>query len=139
MISQTAEYALRAVVCLAMRPGQSMTTQDIAGTTRVPVGYLAKVMQALRRAGLVHSQRGQRGGFILAKAPDQLTLLEVINAVDRVQRITACPLGIQSHGTGLCALHRRLDDSIAHVEAAFAASNLSELLAEANPHPPLCD
>ena len=65
MISQTAEYALRAIVYLA---GQELpqTTQQIAATTRVPAGYLSKVLQALARGGLVHSQRGLHGGFTLA-------------------------------------------------------------------------
>ena len=61
MISQTAEYALRAVVCLATTPGTPMTTQEIAKITKVPQGYLAKVLQALSRGEIVQSQRDCMG------------------------------------------------------------------------------
>ena len=69
MISQTAEYALRAIVYLADQGGVARTTSEIAETTQVPAGYLAKVMQSLCRAGLVKSQRGLNGGFKLAHDP----------------------------------------------------------------------
>ena len=64
MISQTAEYALRAVVFLSMNVDAAFTTQQIAVATKVPAAYLSKVMQSLVRAGLVRSQRGLGGGFI---------------------------------------------------------------------------
>jgi Rrf2 family protein len=138
VISQTAEYALRAVVFLAT--GQKpQTTHEIARTTRVPVGYLAKVMQSLARAGLVHSQRGPHGGFTLARAPKQLTVWEVIEAVDPIRRIRSCPLGLKSHGVNLCPMHRRLDDALAGVEKAFRKSTVAELLDDPNPSKPLCD
>src|SRR5689334_18543405 len=73
MVSQTAEYALRAVVCLGNQAGTPLTTQQIAEVTRVPVGYLAKVMQALGRGGIVSSQRGLHGGFTLARPMDELS------------------------------------------------------------------
>jgi Rrf2 family protein len=138
VISQTAEYALRAVVYLASQ-GEPRTTQQIARTTRVPVGYLAKVMQALARCGLVHSQRGLHGGFTLVKPPKQLTVWEVIDAVDPIQRIHSCPLGLKSHGVNLCPMHRRLDDAMAGVEKAFKKSTVAELLADPNPSKPLCE
>jgi Rrf2 family nitric oxide-sensitive transcriptional repressor len=138
MISQTAEYALRAIVFLA---GQELpqTTQQIAATTRVPAGYLSKVMQALSKRGLVHSQRGLHGGFTLALSPDHLTVWEVIEAVDPIQRIRSCPLGLKTHGVNLCPMHRRLDDALAGVEEAFKASTVAELLADPNPSKPLCE
>ena len=75
MFSQTAEYALRAVACLARRPGEPMTTRQIADASRVPAGYLAKILQALARAGVVTGQRGLNGGFLLAHRPEELTML----------------------------------------------------------------
>ena len=75
MISRTAEYALRAVVVLGLNPVGLRTTQQIALQTRVPSGYLAKVLQALSRGGLVVSQRGQNGGFVLSRPLEELTIL----------------------------------------------------------------
>jgi Rrf2 family protein len=60
----------------------------------VPAGYLSKVLQSLGRAQLVNSQRGLHGGFTLARAPSELTVWEVIQAVDPLQRIRSCPLGL---------------------------------------------
>ena len=129
MISQTAEYALRAIVYLADQSDAPRTTQQIAKVTRVPAGYLAKVMQGLSRAGLVRAQRGLHGGFTLAVPSKELTVLDVVQAVDPLRRIEHCPLGIVSHRS-LCPLHRRLDNAVAMVEKALGSSTIAELLAE---------
>ena len=92
MISQTAEYALRAVVVLGSQSGRPMTTQDVARVSRVPGGYLSKVLQALGRAGLVEARRGLRGGYVLSRALDELTVYDVVQAVDPLRRIHTCPL-----------------------------------------------
>ncbi len=139
MISQTAEYALRAMVHLADQTELPLTTPQIADATRVPVGYLAKVLGQLARAKLIRSQRGLHGGFTIAHEPAGITVLDVINAVDPIQRITTCPLGLKAHGKRLCPLHRRLDDAMAGIETAFANSTLADLLADPSPSKPLCD
>lgn len=131
MISSTAEYALRAIVHLATCPptrGEPLTSQRIAEKTKVPAGYMSKVLQDLARAGIVHSQRGPNGGFTLARGPEEITILDVMNAVDPIKRILICPLGLPEHGTKLCALHQRLDDAIAHVEELFANSRISDMM-----------
>jgi Rrf2 family protein len=139
MFSQTVEYALRAVCHLAGKSPAGCTTDEIAEVTRVPKAYLAKVLQGLARAGVVKSQRGVGGGMTLTKLPTELTLLEVVNAVEPVQRITTCPLGLASHGVRLCPLHKRLDDAMAGVERAFRDTTLAEVLAEPGESVPLCD
>ena len=139
MISQTAEYALRAMVFLAMNQDNAQVTERIAGGTKVPASYLSKVLQSLSRAGLVKSQRGLGGGFSLAKAPASTTILEIINAVDPIKRIETCPLDLSSHGVVLCALHKRLDEAIASVEQAFERTTLEEILARPTKSVPLCD
>lgn len=125
MISQTAEYCLRAVVCLA--DGHCQTTHQIAAATKIPPGYLCKILQALNRAGLLSAQRGLNGGFVLQRDPALLTLLEVVRVADPSHRIFTCPLGI--HGTNLCALHRQLDDAAAQVELALANTTIAQLIA----------
>jgi Rrf2 family transcriptional regulator, nitric oxide-sensitive transcriptional repressor len=138
MLSQTVEYALRAVTYMATAPRAPHTVERIAEATHVPVAYLAKVMQQLVRGKIVASRRGVGGGFMLAKQPDTLRILEVVQAVDPIQRITTCPLGIASHGKRLCPLHRRLDNALAEMERAFSASTLAEILAEPSLTVPLC-
>ena len=138
MISQTVEYALRAVVHLASTTPAGRTTDQIAEATRVPRAYLSKVLQSLGRAGLVHSQRGSGGGVTLTKSAADLTVLEVINAVEPIQRIRTCPLGLAAHGAHLCPLHKRLDNALATVEEAFRSTTLAEILAEPTLSTPLC-
>jgi Rrf2 family transcriptional regulator, nitric oxide-sensitive transcriptional repressor len=139
LISRTAEYALRAVVCLSDRKDQPLTTQQLAEMTRVPAGYLSKVLQALGRGDLVVSQRGFHGGFTLGRDAGEITVLDVINTVDPIRRIHTCPLGLKSHGKQLCPLHRRLDDAMEMVEQAFAQTTIAEMLADPNKSRPLCD
>jgi Rrf2 family protein len=128
VISQTAEYALRAIVFMAETHDAAHTNQQIAAVTKVPAGYLSKVLQGLSRAGLVVSRRGLGGGFALARAPEEMTVLEIVEAVDPLPRIHSCPLKIKEHGTKLCALHRRLDEATAQVEKTFRKTTVAELL-----------
>ncbi len=139
MITTTTEYALRTIVFLATRGDSPATTQQIAEATKVPIGYLSKVIQSLNRAGLIHSQRGLHGGSTLARPPEQISVLSVLDAVGPLQRIKTCPLGIKSHGTNLCALHQRLDDAMAMVEKAFRDSTMADLLADSRESRPLCE
>ena len=140
MISQTNEYALRAVVHLSAIGGGPAVTEDIAEATRVPAGYLARVLRSLSKAGILTAQRGIGGGFALAKPAGRITVWDVLEATESgIGRIESCPLGIQSHGKSLCALHALLDDAIAGVERQFRAATIQELLTSERESRPLCD
>jgi len=139
MLSQTTEYALRIVVQLASERDRPVTIPELARTTKIPSDYLAKVLRQLSRAGLVHSQRGPNGGSVLVRPPEEITVLDVVQAVDPLKRIEVCPLGLKGHGANLCPLHRRLDQAIATVETAFRNSPLLELVADPRGSRPLCE
>lgn len=139
MISQTVEYALRAIVTLAQNDGQACTSQKISAITKVPWPYLSKLMQGLVRAGMIRSQRGLHGGFVLRKRPAELTIWDIVEAVDPLKRIHECPLDISSHGANLCPLHRRLDDALALVEKSFRETTLDQLLTHPDSVTPLCE
>lgn len=128
MISQSTEYALRAVVWLATHPDAQLSTARIAEVTRVPAGYLSKVLQGLARGGIVVSNPGRAGGFRLTRPPEEITILDVVNAVDPIPRIRRCPLDLESHGQELCPLHQRLDGVLASVESAFAETTIADLV-----------
>jgi Rrf2 family protein len=139
LFSQTVEYALRAMVMLADQPDEPQVTHVIAERTLVPAGYLSKVLQSLGRAGLVKAQRGLGGGWTLARPPAQISILEIVNVVDPIQRITTCPLGLKSHGTSLCPLHHKLDDALRLVEQAFGSTTLADVVGKPGQSKPLCD
>lgn len=139
MISQTVEYALRAVVTIAQQRGQACTSRQIAEITRVPVAYLAKLLQGLVRGGLVTSQRGLHGGFLLARPPEEVTILEVVEQVDPIGRIRRCPLDLPAHSGTLCPLHQKLDQALAALEETFRSTTVADLLATPQTVTPLCD
>lgn len=138
MISQTVEYALRSIVTIAQHEGQPCTAQQISEITQVPAPYLSKLMQRLVRAGVAKSQRGLHGGFVLTKEPSELTIWEVVDAVEPFKRIHECPLGIKSHDSTLCPLHKRLDNAMAMVEQQFRGTTIAAVLAEPGAVTPLC-
>ena len=138
MLSKTAEYALRAVACLAATEGAPLAADPIAVQTKVPRRYLTRVLQDLAAAGLVKSRPGPGGGYELARSPDTLSILDVVNAVAPLERIRSCPLGLESH-TSLCPLHAELDKAYEATETAFAGVTIRELLESTSRIKPLCD
>ncbi|MGE0376544.1 MAG: Rrf2 family transcriptional regulator [Planctomycetaceae bacterium] len=139
MISQTVEYALRAIVTIAQHDGAPCTARKIAEITRVPSAYLSKLMQGLVRSRLVSSQRGLHGGFVLTRDPRELTIWDIVDAVEPIPRIRECPLGLRTHGTHLCPLHRRLDQAMETIEAQFRQTTVAEILAQPGSVTPLCE
>lgn len=128
MISQTSEYALRAVVHLAKVGGGPAVAQDIADATQISVGYLHKILRLLARKGILLAQRGVGGGFSLARSPDRISVLEVLRVTENeLARIESCPLGIEGH-TQLCPLHRLLDQQIASIEQVFNSTSIADLM-----------
>ncbi len=138
MIPKTSEYALRAAVVLARSAPRACSAEEIARATRVPRRYVHKVLQALVRAGLANSQPGPGGGYALERSPQELSILDVVSAVEPIPRIRHCPLGLESH-TLLCPLHRALDEACAATERAFAGVTMAALLAQPGNVPPLCE
>lgn len=130
MISQTAEYALYAMTWLTMHSESAQTTDQIAHGMKIPPDYLSKVLQQLKKEGLVISQRGLRGGFSLARAPSEITPLDIITAIDPINEFTRCPLGLKAHKHKLCSIHRKLNEAISNVKEAFDSSSMEELCSQ---------
>ena len=139
MFSQTTEYALRAMAWLALTPEVLVPTTTLAEKTKVPPHYLAKVLQQLAAADLITGRRGVRGGYKLARAASDITLLNVVQAVAEVKRITTCPLGLKNHGPNLCPLHRRIDAAAKAIIDLYSGITLRDLIAEPSASKPLCD
>jgi Rrf2 family protein len=121
MFSQTVEYALRAMVQLAADAPEASTTRQIASKTKVPGAYLAKVLQSMRRAGLIHSRRGVGGGVTHAHEPKDISLLEVIDAVEPLKRGAG-------KGRRTSPLQKTLDAALAEVRKMFLATSLADML-----------
>ena len=130
MFSKTTEYAFRAAVFLCEAKGKRVPAQEIAEATKVSVRYMSKVLQTMSDAGLINSQRGPTGGFWLARDPEEVSLLDVIQATEPIERICECPLGLQEHCEQLCPLHRTLDDLARITEERLGSTSLKSLMRE---------
>jgi Rrf2 family protein len=98
-ITRQADYALRAMLYLAkMEPAQRAATSQIAEEQHIPPSFLAKIISQLSIAGLIHTSRGARGGVSLARAPEEITILEVVEAIDGPISLNEC-----THSIGSCA------------------------------------
>lgn len=141
IISDVAEYALRAVVWLAQedRAGGKFKHREIAEGTQAAPGYLIKSLQSLVKVGILSAQRGSMGGFSLVKDARELTVLEVVNAVDPIERILVCPLGLKSHGSCLCPMHRQLDNAMEAIETSLKGSTIQDLLGKKGESIPMLD
>jgi Rrf2 family protein len=134
-ITTLAEYGVICALHLARRlPEGPVTGRDIAARERLPVDYVEQILLRLRRAGLVQSTRGARGGYALARAPEAISVRDVIAASE----LTTCDLHCVSHpveeercsASHACSirpvwvlLQQKIDDVLASV-------HLSDLLLE---------
>jgi len=140
VLSQTAEYALRALASLALYGDNRAPAAELAARTQAPMDYLAKVLQQLSAAGLVEGRRGVGGGYRLAKPADEISLIDAVNAVTPIRRIESCPLGLKRHGANLCPLHRKMDEAAAAVIKVLDDVTLADLMdAPEGVSTPLCE
>ncbi len=98
-ITKQADYAVRAVLYLArLGVGNRAATSKIAKDQHIPPSFLAKIISQLSIAGLLHTSRGARGGVTLAKKCEEISLLEVVEAIDGPILLNEC-----AHPNGMCA------------------------------------
>ncbi|CAG0985501.1 Putative HTH-type transcriptional regulator [Myxococcaceae bacterium] len=94
LLSQTAEYALRAAAWIAAySPEAPIRARDLSRATGIPAQYLSKILRRLVVARILRSQRGQGGGFVLARPPAEISFLEVLSAVEASPEEGRCAFG----------------------------------------------
>ncbi len=125
MLTQTSEYALRAMVCLACQRDRLSPTPELARLADVPQNYLAKVLQMLASADLVTGRRGVGGGYRLSREPADIKLLEIVNAVDsgRWLRVAA-----PSENPALASLQETLQEASNAIRRVLGQTTLGDVL-----------
>lgn len=103
------------------------------------MNYLAKVLQLLARSDIVAGRRGVGGGYRLTRSPAEISMLDVINSIDPIKRISSCPLKLQNHSGALCPLHHKLDNAIEMLITQFSGISMADMLGELGDNRPLCD
>jgi Rrf2 family protein len=107
MFSQTSEYAIRALSILARYSrDQFVLVGTLATTADLPHHYLSKILQNLVRMQILESRKGSKGGFRLARDPDEITLYEIVNAIENLGQTRRCLLGqAECDDERACPLH----------------------------------
>ena len=96
-ITRQADYALRAILYLSnLEPSKRAATSHIAKEKNIPPSFLAKIISQLSIAGLINTSRGARGGVTLARAPEEISVLEVVEAIDGPIALNECTLNAGS-------------------------------------------
>ena len=107
-ITKQADYALRAVIYLArLDEGQKASTREIAKEQQIPPSFLAKIVSQLSLAGLITTARGARGGVSLSRDPQEISILDVVEAIDGPILLNECTKDPNTCPFGSdCPLHR---------------------------------
>jgi Rrf2 family protein len=110
MFSVTSQYALRALAQMAKcKDKQAMLGKDLAALAEIPPNYLAKILLALKNAGLLGTARGSRGGYWLVRPAESIKLIEIVQIFDQMQTPQPCVIGERdecSEGSP-CQAHER--------------------------------
>ena len=135
MISRTAVHAVRALTSLAaLSEGSYAGAAEVARQIEAPRNYLGKLLNTLAGAGLVESQKGKGGGFRLARPPGQVSILEVVEPIDRVSRWSGCFLGgARCSDDAPCAVHRQWGE-VREVYLRFLQDTTLAALVDAEGH-----
>jgi Rrf2 family protein len=137
-LSEGVEWGLHCCVLLAFLPdGTALPAGRLAEYHGVPAAYLAKHLQALSRTGLVDAAAGPRGGYRLARSPGDISMLDVVEAIDGAQPAFQCheirrrgPTGVpgrEYHAP--CAIHAVMDRADAAWRAELASTSVADLVA----------
>jgi Rrf2 family protein len=133
MISQTAEYALRAVIHLAEHgEGVPLHVAEVARALGAPRNYLSKTLHELVREGFLSSSRGPAGGFRLAVSPEKLTLARVVSVFDPPPARRRCLLGrSRCSDEHPCGAHERWKEVAEAMAEFFRTTTVADLLTSA--------
>jgi Rrf2 family protein len=125
-LSEASNLALHTLTLLASEPDRPLRVADAADALSVSQNHLSKVMQRLARAGLVSSTRGPKGGFVLARPPKAIRLLEVYEAIDGVLETHLCLLGKEACTPG-CVLGSFASQANSDFRALLGRTRLSDV------------
>ena len=130
-ISMKSRYAVRALTELARReetsPGRPVRLGDIADTRDIPLQFLEQVFSALRRGGVVRSRRGAAGGYSLAAPAAEISVLDVVAALDGVPSPAECTQGLCKRVDG-CGASTVWIEAQQAIEKVLGGTTIADLL-----------
>ncbi len=132
-ITRRADYGIRTMLDVAsLEAGAVGLTHEVAARQGIPLPFLAKIVPALTRAGLLRSQRGAGGGIILARPAEKITLLEVVEAIDGPLALNMCVLWPDDCSrSGTCPVHEIWCDARSLLAGRLSRTTIADLAASA--------
>ena len=142
MLSATCKYGIRAVIFIASRPDQKLNTglKQISDELRIPLPYLAKILQVLSRKKILHSSKGPHGGFYLLIPAAKLTLMDIIEAIDGGDFFDSCYVtgekcSFDEPDKGVCILHNDLRKEKDNLAKFFSSKTIGDLANQVTRNP----
>ena len=142
MLSATCKYGIRAVIFIASRPDQKVNTglKQISDELRIPLPYLAKILQVLSRKKILHSSKGPHGGFYLLIPAAKLTLMDIIEAIDGGDFFDSCYVtgekcSFDEPDKGVCILHNDLRKEKDNLSKFFSSKTIGDLANQVTRNP----
>ena len=131
LLSKSCEYAIQAVLYLAKHYDTPyVSIKEIAEKNDISFHFLGKILQTLTKKGLLISYKGPKGGVSLAKSPKEITLLDVVDAIDGLEFLKSkCVIGLPNCGDGKpCALHDKWGPIRENIYKMFADKSIAQLI-----------
>lgn len=105
-LNKTSEYALRILIFMAKDSSQLYTAKQLVNTLKVSDKYLRRIMTNLSKDGFIKSLQGRDGGYVFVKSPNEITLYDIIDSVEGMEKLNNCILGFESCSCeNPCAMH----------------------------------
>jgi len=132
LFSRQCEYALQAVMYLALKSdGERTSIKELTRKIDIPYHFLAKILQDLTYKGLLISQKGPTGGFALAKPAKDITLFQIVEAIDGTDVISKCVLGFpECSGKNPCAVHEKWAGLRDEIHLMLIGKNITQMARE---------
>ncbi len=128
-LTRKGEYAIRGMVYLASKPSDKLVfLSEIAASVEVPQTFLAKIFQQFSKIGIVNSYRGTGGGFSLGRPANEITLLEIVEAVEGQITLNRCVSNKSCSRTSLCKVHPVWQDIQSQVRDILRKTTLKDLI-----------
>lgn len=135
MFSTTCHYALQAMLYLAFHhtDGQNIELKIIAEKQKIPKHFLSKILQIMVKRELLVSMKGPTGGFRLSKAPEEITLIEIVDATDGLEIFTQCGIGFKKcNDKNPCPIHNDYKKIRNQVQLLFENTSLKQMVDDVN-------
>lgn len=137
-LSKMADYGTVVLTAMVREPDRSRSAAEIAATVRVPVPTVSKILKILARGGLVTSLRGAKGGYLLSRPADRISMAEIIHVMDGPIGMTECSvtpgLCIQETGCAVRANWQRINTAVIGVLQGITLDQMVQPVANAMPN-----